>query len=78
MAKKKTDYRQFRRKLDLNQSEFWNRLGLTQSAGSRYESGRNVPPSTVMLFELAYGKQPIKALAKLRGVDISILMEGRL
>lgn len=78
MAKKKTDYRQFRRNLDLNQSEFWNRLGLTQSAGSRYEGGRAVHPSVVLLFDLAYGKNPLKALAKLRGVDISILMEGRL
>lgn len=78
MAKKKTDYRQFRRNLNLSQAEFWNKLGVTQSGGSRYESGREVPKPTAMLFELAHGKNPLKALAKLRGVDISILMEGRL
>lgn len=76
MANKRTDYRQFRRKLDLNQSEFWNRLGLTQSAGSRYESGRTVPPSTVLLFKLVYEKRPLIALAKLRGVTVEQLLEG--
>lgn len=76
MAKQPTDYRQFRRKLDLSQSEFWNRLGLTQSAGSRYESGREVPPSTVLLFGLVYEKKPLIALAKLRGVTVEKLLEG--
>jgi len=32
-----------RRKLSLNQSEFWGKIGVTQSGGSRYESGRNMP-----------------------------------
>ena len=60
-APKKTalisDYRKLRRKLDLNQSEFWNRLGVTQSNGSRYESGRPVPKPTAMLAVIAYGTQ---------------------
>lgn len=36
-----------------NQQQFWSRFGVTQSGGSRYESGRNVPAPTgklVMLF----------------------------
>jgi DNA-binding transcriptional regulator YiaG len=32
-----------RRTSGLNQSEFWSRFGVTQSGGSRYESGRNIP-----------------------------------
>ncbi len=32
-----------RRASGLNQSEFWSRFGVTQSGGSRYESGRNIP-----------------------------------
>ncbi|GAB4059271.1 helix-turn-helix domain-containing protein [Uliginosibacterium sediminicola] len=32
-----------REKLKLNQSDFWGPVGVTQSAGSRYESGRNIP-----------------------------------
>lgn len=35
--------REIRRQLGLNQSEFWSRVGVTQSGGSRYESGRNMP-----------------------------------
>ena len=32
-----------RKKLSLNQSDFWTPFGVTQSGGSRYESGRNIP-----------------------------------
>ena len=35
--------REIRRKLGLNQQQFWSTLGVTQSGGSRYESGRNMP-----------------------------------
>lgn len=31
------------------QGEFWPLLGVTQSAGSRYESGREVPKPVAML-----------------------------
>lgn len=41
-----------RRKLDMNQSEFWSRYGVTQSGGSRYESGRNMPLPTAILIYL--------------------------
>ena len=37
----------------LNQSEYWNRFGVTQSGGSRYESGRAIPTPTKMLIWLA-------------------------
>ncbi len=33
----------------LNQHDFWSRFGVTQSGGSRYESGRNIPLPTAML-----------------------------
>ena len=36
----------------LNQSQFWTRFGVTQSGGSRYESGRNIPLTTAMLLWL--------------------------
>ena len=35
--------RDIRKKLGLNQQEFWSQIGVTQSGGSRYESGRNMP-----------------------------------
>lgn len=48
------DYRALRRKMDLNQTEFWNRLGVTQSGGCRYESGRKVPKAVAVLAHLVY------------------------
>lgn len=55
-AKKKfiSDYRKFRRDLNLNQTEFWERIGCTQSAGSRYESGRTVPKCVAALAHIVY------------------------
>tara|TARA_R110001583_G_scaffold191541_1_gene356823 strand:- start:12804 stop:13046 length:243 start_codon:yes stop_codon:yes gene_type:complete len=47
--------REYRRKHELNQLEFWSRVGVTQSAGSRYESGRNIPKSVQLLLQVAYG-----------------------
>ena len=44
-----------RKKLNVNQSEFWSRVGVGQSAGSRYESGRNIPRPVQMLLRIAYG-----------------------
>ncbi len=43
-----------RKALGQNQSEFWREFGLTQSAGSRYESGRNIPPPTRKLIYLRH------------------------
>ena len=57
-----------RKKLNVNQSEFWSRVGLGQSAGSRYESGRNIPRPMQMLLRIAYGTkaQAAKQLEALR------------
>ncbi len=38
-----------RKHASLNQSAFWSRFGVTQSGGSRYESGRSMPKPTSML-----------------------------
>lgn len=43
------DYRKSR---GLNQANFWKKLGITQSGGSRYESGRNVPNPVKLLLAL--------------------------
>lgn len=60
--------REMRKKLSMNQSEFWSRLGVTQSGGSRYESGRDIPKPVKMLITIAYGTdtQSAKVLEKLR------------
>lgn len=44
-----------RKKLGLTQGEFWGRIGTTQSGGSRYESGRDVPEAVLMLLHITYG-----------------------
>ncbi|MDP5241330.1 transcriptional regulator [Uliginosibacterium sp. 31-16] len=51
------DVREIRRKLGLNQSEFWSELGVTQSGGSRYESGRNIPRPVQALLRLVHIEQ---------------------
>jgi predicted transcriptional regulator len=32
-----------RKKLGLTQTNFWAKVGITQSGGCRFESGRNIP-----------------------------------
>ena len=38
--------------LGRNQQQFYANLGITQSAGSRYEAGRDLPTPTAILLEL--------------------------
>lgn len=72
--KKVGDTHKLRKSLGQNQMEFWNRLGVTQSGGSRYESGRDMPPPAQKLFHLAYLPKILPALAELRGVSVGQLM----
>lgn len=46
------DVRSERDRRDLTQTEFWARLGVTQSAGSRFESGRALSETTQLLLTL--------------------------
>ena len=48
------DVREIRRRLGMNQHQFWSRLGVTQSGGSRYESGRNIPRAVKQLLRLVH------------------------
>ena len=52
--KRISDYRMLRARLNLNQTEFWGRLGATQTAGCRYENGRRVPKSVATLAHRIY------------------------
>ncbi len=58
----------FRYQHRMNQTEFWSPIGVTQSAGSRYESGRNIPVPTQTLLLLIYGapRRAEQELEKLR------------
>ncbi len=55
MARRKSfstdDIRTNRKLSGLNQQEFWSRFGVTQSGGSRYESGRTIPlPAAILIW----------------------------
>ena len=47
-----SDIGKYRKARGETQSEFWSRFGVTQSAGSRYESGRSVPKPVRLLMHL--------------------------
>jgi len=56
-ANDKVDARAIRRKLGMNQQQFWSKLGVTQSGGSRYESGCNMPRPVQQLLRLVHIEQ---------------------
>lgn len=72
------DPREHRRKLNKNQSEYWSKIGVTQSGGSRYESGRRIPTPTAILLELIYltPREALKKLAMLRDTTLEELTKG--
>ena len=49
------EIREIRKGLGLNQSEFWSTFLITQSGGSRYEAGREIPDTVQLLLNLAFG-----------------------
>ncbi|WP_115617069.1 helix-turn-helix domain-containing protein [Chromobacterium vaccinii] len=63
--------REIRRQLGLNQSDFWSRVGVTQSGGSRYESGRNMPKPVRELVRLVHVEQI--DLAKINHEDLEVI-----
>jgi transcriptional regulator with XRE-family HTH domain len=67
---KTDDVREIRRKLGMNQQQFWSKLGVTQSGGSRYESGRNMPRPVRELLRLVHVEQIDIQRIKREDVDI--------
>ncbi|WP_200906453.1 helix-turn-helix domain-containing protein [Gulbenkiania mobilis] len=53
-AFKHIDIRQLRRQKGLNQHDFWERVCVTQSGGSRYENERSMPKPVRMLVHLIH------------------------
>ena len=49
--------REIRRRMGLNQQQFWTKIGVTQSGGSRYENGRNIPRPVKELLRLVHVEQ---------------------
>jgi transcriptional regulator with XRE-family HTH domain len=70
-ANDKIDAREIRRKLGMNQQQFWSKLGVTQSGGSRYESGRNMPRPVQHLLRLVHVEQI--DIQKIRKDDMEVI-----
>jgi len=62
--------RDLRKKLGINQIDFWSQIGVTQSGGSRYESGRTMPKPVRELLRLVYVKHV--PLSQADGTDLRI------
>lgn len=62
------EVRKLRERLGMNQTDFWSRVSVQQSAASRYETGRSIPEPVQVLLTLVYGtdKQAAVAFAALR------------
>ena len=67
---KTSEPREIRRKLGLNQQQFWSKIGVTQSGGSRYESGRNMPRPVRELLRLVHVEQIDIQRIKREDIDI--------
>jgi DNA-binding transcriptional regulator YiaG len=62
--------KEIRNRLGLTQNEFWSPVGVSQSGGSRYETGRKLPASISTLLHLVH----IEGidLSKLKGVHVLV------
>lgn len=49
--------------LGLNQTQFWSAVGVHQSTGSRYESGRDIPKPTQICLAAKYGDKRMQRKA---------------
>jgi transcriptional regulator with XRE-family HTH domain len=62
-----------RKKLRINQADFWSRVQVTQSGGSRYEHGRTIPKAMLYLLHFAFApeKRALELLTYLRNIEIN-------
>lgn len=65
------DPRVVREKAGLNQQEFWTKIGVTQSGGSRYESGRQMPKPVRELLRLVHVEK--LDLSRVRKEDFEVI-----
>jgi transcriptional regulator with XRE-family HTH domain len=64
--------REIRRRLGMNQEQFWTQIGVTQSGGSRYESGRDMPRPVKELLRLVHVEQ--LDLSQVKRIDFEIII----
>lgn len=62
--------KEIRKAVGKNQQEFWSEIGITQSGGSRYEAGRNMPKSVRALLQIVHVEKI--PLSEINGADFKI------
>ncbi|MGL4994665.1 MAG: helix-turn-helix domain-containing protein [Deefgea sp.] len=68
MSEKSFNPKTIRKQLGMNQHEFWSKIGVTQSGGSRYESGRNMPKPVQELLRVVH----------IEGIDLSTIRKDEI
>lgn len=63
--------REIRQRRGLNQQQFWPLIGVTQSGGSRYESGRRMPKPVRELLRIVHVEGI--PLPQVRGDDFALV-----
>lgn len=67
----KIDPREIRHSLGMNQQQFWSKIGVTQSGGSRYENGRNMPAPVRELLRIVHVEQ--LDLQRIKREDVEVI-----
>lgn len=66
-----------RKQLGMGQLEFWQAIGVTQSAGSRYESGQNMSAQIAELVRIRYVEKLPLARVKAEYIHIALALKER-
>lgn len=69
--------RELRLQLGMTQTDFWDRVGVTQSGGSRYENGSNMPWPVRELVRIVHIENIRIELANRDDMEIINLLKGQ-
>lgn len=70
------DVKAIRKKTGLNQIDFWGKVGVTQSGGSRYETGRKMPKPVRELLRLVHIECIDLAKVNKKDMEIAALLKN--
>ena len=69
------DVKEIRKKTGLNQRDFWGKVGVTQSGGSRYETGRKMPKPVRELLRLVHIERIELSKVNRKDLEIAALLK---
>lgn len=70
------DVKAIRKKTGMNQIDFWGKVGVTQSGGSRYETGRKMPKPVRELLRLVHIECLDLAKVNKKDMEIAALLKN--